>query len=107
MKQTPLRKVSKKQGKINRTQSEIKAEIIKEQRKVLGYTFCQTCLRSLSVWQLEASHVIAKSNGGATSEANIVLEGNAFGCGCHPLYEKRPEARPVGSIGYQKWMAQQ
>lgn len=106
MKRSPIRPVSKKQAKINRTQSQIKDDMLGEQYDTVGFNFCQTCGRTLPAYLLEASHIIAKSRGGETIPENIVLEGTALGCGCHPRFEKRIEDRPHDSIAYQKYLAQ-
>ena len=104
MKRTPLRKVSKKQAAKNRAQAEIRNEFLKEQIELFGYNFCQTCMRTFNPSQLDASHIIAKSRLGETSRENMVLECNAFGAGCHEKYEKNPEIRPIGTVGYQKYL---
>lgn len=95
-----LNKVSKKQQSEIRLRREIKHLLVQQQLDITGYTFCQTCQRSLSF--VDLSHVIALSRGGLTSLDNCILECRD----CHNKYEKRPETRPEKSIGLLKYLAQ-
>jgi hypothetical protein len=104
MKRSPINKVSKKQAVINRTQKEIRDDFLKEQIELFGFNFCQTCMRTFQPYQLDASHIIAKSRLGETTRENLVLECNVFGGGCHQKYEKNPESRHVNTVGYQKFL---
>ncbi len=86
MKQTPLRRVSKKQSKELAVRTSLKRELLDE----CDHT-CMTCnnLR-LDFRGLSLSHVIALGSGGKTARDNCLIECYP----CHDDYEKHAERRP-------------
>ena len=50
---------------------------------------CETCGSNGGGWDLERSHIIAKSRLGKDTEENILIECRV----CHERFEKKPEAR--------------
>ena len=97
MKKSYLKPVSKKQVKEWERRRKLKAELIRE----LG-AVCMTCGTYPTFPPISLSHIIALSRMGKTSRSNVVLECSK----CHQAYEKKPETRPVDSIGYKLWLAQ-
>lgn len=109
MKRSPIKQVSTKQVAELAERRKLKQLLIDEQLETVGYTHCQTCGRTIYRVQpgyLELAHIVALSRGGKTELGNVVLEGGGFVCGCSSKYEKKPEDRPVESIGYKKWRLQ-
>ena len=67
----------------------IKAELISEQIKAVGYIYCTTC-RQRPDWRgITLSHIIPLSRGGKTERSNVILEDYP----CHIRFEKKPELR--------------
>ena len=86
MKQTPLRRVSKKQAKELAVRAALKRELLEE----CDHS-CMTCnnLR-LDFRGLSLSHVVALGSGGKTTRENCLIE-------CYPdheSFEKHHERRP-------------
>ena len=97
MRKSYINKVSPKQAIELAKRSELKADLIRERGAV-----CMTCGVHPVFPPISLSHIIALSRGGKTERTNVVLECNA----CHRLYEKKPETRPVDSIGYKLYRQQ-
>ena len=97
MKKSYINTVSKKQAIELTKRRVLKADLIRE----LG-AVCMTCGARPYFPPIALSHIIALSRMGKTERGNVVLECND----CHILYEKKPETRPVDSIGYKLWVAQ-
>jgi hypothetical protein len=111
MKRSPIKQVSSKQVAELAERRRVKQLLIDEQLETVGYTHCQTCGRTIyriGPGYLELAHIKAQSGmrGGKTELGNCILEGGGFTCGCSSRFEKRPEDRPVESIGYKKWRLQ-
>ncbi len=97
MKRSSINPISKKQSLELEKRRELKAALIRERGAV-----CMTCGVRPVFPPISLSHIIPLSRGGKTDRSNAVLECN----NCHQSYEKKPETRPVDSIGYKLWLAQ-
>ena len=97
MRKSYINKVSRKQVSELAKRSELKSALIRERGAV-----CMTCGVRPYFPPISLSHIVALSRGGKTCRGNVVLECNF----CHQKYEKKPETRPVDSIGYKLWLAQ-
>ena len=85
MKQTPLKKVSKKQALELKRRASLKKELIE-----LHGNICMTCNNGNRDWRgLSLSHIIPLSRGGKTTRENCLIECSP----CHSKYEKHPERR--------------
>lgn len=97
MKKSYINRVSRKQSVELAKRRELKAALIRERGAV-----CMTCGARPYFPPISLSHIIPLSRGGKTCRENAILEDIV----CHQLYEKKPETRPVDSIGYKLWLAQ-
>ena len=88
MKQTPLRKVSKKQAAELAVRTALKKELLEE----CDHS-CMTCDNEhLDARGLSLSHIFPLGRGGKTTRENCLIECYV----CHDLYEKHPERRRDG-----------
>ena len=92
MKRSYINKVSKKQAIELAKRRTLKAALIRERGAV-----CMTCGAYPTFPPISLSHIISLGRGGKTERKNCIIECN----NCHRKYEKKPETRPVDSIGYK------
>jgi 5-methylcytosine-specific restriction endonuclease McrA len=97
LKKSYIKPISKKQSVELARRRELKADLIRERGAI-----CMTCGQRPSFPPISLSHIIPLSRGGKTDRNNCILEDES----CHSKYEKKPETRPVDSIGYKLWVAQ-
>ena len=89
MKKSAFNKVSDKQKIELALRRKIKAQLIQEQLKTIGYIFCMTCCKRPDWRGISLSHIIPLGRGGKTTRENTILE-----CyNCHTRFEKKPELR--------------
>ena len=78
MRRTKLSPISQKQKVELALRRWLKAKLMQEQLKAVGYIYCSTCGRRPDWRGITLSHIIALSRGGKTEPSNVILE--CFSC---------------------------